>query len=93
MTTTSLKLPDELKLRAAEIAKAQGQSTHAWLVDAVRRAADQSERRAEFVASAATARSAALASGTGYSADDVQHYIRQKVGGNNVARPSAKPFR
>lgn len=93
MPTTSLKLSDELKARAAQIAKAQGQSTHAWLVQSVRRATEAAERRAEFIASASSARADALATGTGYAAKDVQAYIQDKVNGKQAPRPKASPWR
>ena len=40
MATTSLKLPDELKERAAKAAQELGISPHAFMVDAIRHAAD-----------------------------------------------------
>ena len=47
MSTTSLKLPDELKKRAAMVAAAElGISPHAFMVGAIRNAADA--RRAAY---------------------------------------------
>ncbi|HVB55845.1 MAG TPA: CopG family transcriptional regulator, partial [Candidatus Acidoferrales bacterium] len=68
MPTTSLKLPDDLKMRAAAAAKVRGVTTHAFMLEAIREAATATEQRARFVADAQAARKAALKSGAGYDA-------------------------
>lgn len=93
MTTTSLKLPDDLKDRAAEAAKHRGISTHAFMLEAIREAVTAAEQRAEFVAAAQAARGEALRSGKGYAAGEVHEYLRAKAGGNPAPRPKAKPWR
>jgi predicted transcriptional regulator len=45
MATNSLKLPEELKQRAAKAAQELGISTHAFMLDAIRQAADADEVR------------------------------------------------
>lgn len=91
MGTTSVKLPDELKARAARVAQARGVSVHAFLVDAIRREIDASERRAEFIADAVQAREHFRTSGKGYSSEDVHAYLRNKTRGQPAmpARPRA----
>jgi predicted transcriptional regulator len=93
MSTTSLKLTDELKQRAAAAAQSQGVSPHAFMVAAIESATTAAERRASFVAEALAARSAMLDSGQGYDADDVHAYLRNRVSGKKSARPKAKPWR
>ena len=56
MSTTSLKLSEELKQRAARAAEELGISPHAFMVDAIRNAADRVEQRSAFVAQARAAR-------------------------------------
>lgn len=51
-TTTSLKLPAELKAPIADAARQSGKTTHAFMIDALSAQADLFERRQEFVASA-----------------------------------------
>jgi predicted transcriptional regulator len=92
MSTTSLKLPDELKQRAATAAEELGMSTHAFMVDAIRRAADAVEQRSEFVAEALAARSEALHTGLGYDGDDVEAYLRKRITDPKAPRPIAKPW-
>jgi predicted transcriptional regulator len=93
MSTTSLKLPDELKQRAAAAAQELGVSTHSFMVDAIRQAADAVEQRSQFVAQALAARAEMLESGAGHDADDVRVYLRQRISDEQAKRPDAKSWR
>lgn len=93
MSTTSLKLPDELKQRAASAAQELGISPHAFMVDAIRHAADAFEQRSHFVAQAQAARTEMLQSGLGHEAEDVRTYLRQRLTDKETERPGAKPWR
>ena len=92
-TTTSLKLPEELRERAASAARAQNLTPHAFMVQAIELAAVAAEQRAGFIAAALDSRREVLASGNAYAADDVHTYLRQRVSGQSVARPEAKTWR
>jgi predicted transcriptional regulator len=93
MSTTSLKLPDDVKDRAVAAARLRGVTPHAFMVEAIRSAASTAERRAEFVSAAVSARKAAKKSGTGYRAADVGSYLRARARGHTVRKPKAKPWR
>lgn len=93
MSTTSLKLSDELKQRAASAAQELGISPHAFMVDAIRQAADAVEQRAQFVAQAAAARAEMLQNGLGHDADEVRTYLRQRIRDKHIPQPDAKPWR
>lgn len=93
MATTSVKLPNELKARAAAAAKARGISTHAFLVDAIGQTVDAAERRAQFVSDAVAARDQALASNLGIPATNVHDYLRDKTRGKPATRPNARAWR
>lgn len=93
MSTTSLKLPDDVKQLAAAAAKHQGVTPHAFMVDAIRTAAVAAEKRAAFVADAVASRSETLKSGKGYSATEVHSYVRARAHGEAVAKPKAKSWR
>jgi hypothetical protein len=92
MSTTSLKLPEDLKLQAAEAARDRGMTTHAFMVEAIRVAAQAAQQRADFVGEARAAREAMLASGRGYAPDDVHAYLRQRIQGKAARQPSAKSW-
>lgn len=93
MSTTSLKLPEELKLRAATAAQELGISPHAFMLDAIRQAADAVEQRSQFVAQAQAARADMLQSGLGHEANDVRTYLRQRIANKQADKPDAKPWR
>jgi predicted transcriptional regulator len=93
MSTTSLKLPDDVKSRAAAAAKRRGVTPHAFMVEAIRTAASAAERRAEFVAAAVSARKTLKRTGSGYRAADVHAYLRARARGESAAKPRAKPWR
>ena len=93
MSTTSLKLPDELKQRAIKVAKELGFSPHAFMVDAIEDAATRAEKRARFVAEALAERDAMIESGKGFAADEVHAYLKARVAGKKVPRPKAKSWR
>ncbi|MBX9870156.1 MAG: hypothetical protein K2X63_10180 [Burkholderiaceae bacterium] len=79
MTTTSLKLPDDLKQRAAAIAQELGMTPHAFMVDAIRKASDAAEKHAEFVAQAKAARKKMVKTGLGFEAEAVHNYLRERI--------------
>jgi predicted transcriptional regulator len=93
MSTTSLKLPDELKLRAVSAAQTQGLSPHAFMVQAIEQAASAAERRHGFVAVALAAREQLQATGKAYDADEVHAYLKARVQGCKDTKPKAKSWR
>lgn len=93
MTTTSLKLPAELKQRAANVASQLGISTHAFMIGAIEQAAIAAERRARLLAEASEARHEMLESGKGFDAEAVHAYLEAKVSGKPAGRPKARAWR
>lgn len=93
MSTTSLKLPDELKQRAIVAARRQGVTPHAFMLNAIAQAATAAEHRARFVAEAEAARKAMIKSGKGYDSDAVHAYLRSRVLGKKSTRPKATSWR
>ncbi len=92
MSTTSLKLPDELKKRAADAAQQLGISPHAFMVSAIDQAATATERRAKLLADAKAARDEMLETGKGFAADDVHAYLKAKASGKKAAKPKARSW-
>jgi predicted transcriptional regulator len=90
MATTSLKLPDELKQRAIAAAEKKGVSTHAFMVQAIERAATAAESRASFVSEAQAAREKMLSTGKGFDVNEVHAYLKARITGNSLAKPKAK---
>lgn len=93
MSTTPLKLPQDVKQLAIAAAKHQGVSPHAFMVDAIREAAINAGKRNRFVSDALAAQTQALDSGKGYAAEDVYDYLRARVREEPTNRPKAKVWR
>ena len=93
MTTTSLKLPDDVKELATAAAKHRGMTPHAFMVEAIRQVASAAEKRARLLAEAEEARDETLASRKGFAADEVHAYIRGRVQRKATVRPKAKSWR
>lgn len=93
MSTTSLKLPEEVKRLAAKAAEHQGVTPHAFMVDAIRAAAVAAEKRAAFVADAVASREEIRQSGKGYSAAEVHAYLQKRARGKAAPKPKARSWR
>jgi len=93
MSTTSLKLPDDVKERAAEVARRQGITPHAFMVEAIRSAAAAAEKRAEFVGEALSAREQMQQSGKGFRATEVHEYLSRRAQGESAGKPKARRWR
>jgi predicted transcriptional regulator len=93
VSTTSLKLPEDVKRLAAEAAKQQGVTPHAFMVEAIRAAAEAAEKRAAFLSEALASRADALQSGKGYAAADVHAYLRSQARGKPAKKPKASDWR
>lgn len=93
MSTTSLKLPDELKARTAAAAKARGMSTHAFMLNAVEQATSAAERREAFIQEGLKSLEDTKKSNKVYDGDEVLEWFRAKARGENLPKPKAKPWR
>ena len=103
MSTTSIKLPDDIKQKANAAALDLGITPHAFMVEAIRKATLAAEKQAAFIADAQAARAATLQSGLGFAAADVHAHLRKRISEKidtekkkKVSAPSklaAKPWR
>jgi predicted transcriptional regulator len=93
MGTTTLKLPDELKERVAEVVDGTGKSAHAFMVDAIEQQTRLAEQRKSFVADALKARDEAMRTGKAYSFEDVKRYYTARLAGKPAKRPRLKRWR
>lgn len=75
MSTTTLKLSDRLKARIARLAKANSQSAHSFMVEALEHAVERAERMSTFVREAVAADAAIEAGGETYRAEDVHAWL------------------
>ena len=88
---TTLKVPDDLRARLAEQAQAEGKSTHAYMLDALREKADRTDRYREYLSAGAAALREYERTGIAYAMEDVEKYILGIGTGKKPRRP--KPSR
>jgi predicted transcriptional regulator len=89
MSTTSLKLDEELKQRIAAVAQDQDTSAHAWMLDALRRATEQAEQDAEFKAIANKRWARFKRDGRSVSQADMETYLDALASGRPAPKPKA----
>ena len=92
MGTTSLKLSDEIKLKASNAAKDLGISSHAFMVEAIRLASVNAEYRKAFIDEAKLARQSALDANEAFDAKEVFEYLRSRIAGQQEKSVKAKPW-
>lgn len=86
-TTTSLKLPDELKEKVAALAEGVAQTPHAYMVEAIAERVARDEKRREFLRSALDSEEHFKRTGIAYAYDDVRRYILMKAAGKKARKP------
>ena len=86
-TSTTLKLPEDLKERIAPIAEAAGKTPHAWMIEAIEHQADAAELRGAFHDEARSRLQAFEQTRKVYRAEDVRRYFTALANGRKVARP------
>jgi predicted transcriptional regulator len=93
MPTTSLKLPESLKLRVNALAAQLNKSPHAYMVDLIAEQTDRAEKRLEFIESALKAKNDFDKNGVAYEADEVHEYFRAKIQGKTPVAVSPKKYK
>lgn len=86
-STTTLKLPGELKARIVEAAKASGKSPHAFMIEALNNHVRLAEMRRSFINDAVASAAEVNASGKAYTMEDIQAYILALTAGKAAKRP------
>ncbi|MHB8471425.1 MAG: CopG family ribbon-helix-helix protein [Gammaproteobacteria bacterium] len=90
-TTTTLKLPENLKARIARLAKETRRSAHSLMIEALEREVLREERLRTFVKEAQAADAAITGGAEVYRAEEVHLWLDRLARNRKVARP--KPWR
>jgi len=87
MPSTTLKLPETLKMRIGPLAAAAGLTPHAWMLLALSEQVDLAERRERFVQDALAAAAEVDAHGEVFAASDAHDYLRSRLAGQAARKP------
>ena len=90
MTTTTIRLSDELRIRIATAAKRAGTTSHSFILEAIADKAEREELRDDFLATAEARYAAIVESGKTISWKAMQQHLLKQVAGKKSARPVAK---
>lgn len=81
MSTTTIRLPEDLKARVAAAAKRAGTSTHGFILEAIAEKARQDELRADFDAVAEDRYAAIVTSGQTIPWEEMRGYLEERLAG------------
>ena len=90
MTTTTIRLPAELKMRVVAAAKRAGTTSHNFILEAIADKAERAEQRNDFLAVAEARYAGIVESGKTISWKAMQQHLLKHVAGKKPARPVAK---
>ncbi len=90
MSTTTIRLPDDLKARVAKAASRAGTTSHNFILEAIAEKAEQAERRAEFDAVAEERYARIVETGKTIPWSEMRSYLEGRVAGKPAKRPEAR---
>lgn len=90
MSTTTIRLPQELKARVVAAAKRAGTTAHGFILEAIAEKAAEEERRSDFHDVAETRYSRIASSGKTIPWSEMRAYLENRVAGKKARRPVAK---
>ena len=90
MSTTTIRLSEDLKARIAAAAKQAGTTSHNFILEAISEKADLAERRADFDAAAEQRYARIVESGKTVSWDDMRGYLEDRIAGRAARRLAAR---
>lgn len=90
MSTTTIRMPEDLKARVAAAAKRSGKTAHGFMLEAIAEKAEQAELRADFDSVAEERYARIVDSGKSISWNEMRVYLEQRLAGKSVKRPPAR---
>jgi len=90
MSTTTIRLPNDLKARIASAAERAGVSAHNFILQAIAEKTDQEELRAEFITLAEGRYAQIIATGETVPWEEMRRYLQERITGQEAKRPQAR---
>lgn len=90
MSTTTIRLSEELKARVAAAAKRSGTTPHSFILEAIAEKADEEERRSDLHGLAEERYANIVASGKTIPWSEMRRYLENRIAGKKARRPKAK---
>lgn len=93
MTTTTIRLEDDLKARVAAAAEREGKTAHAFILDAIAQTVEQAELDEEFQRVAEVRWTKVLETGRTVPWEEGKTYLKARAVGGRAGKPSARKLR
>lgn len=90
MTTTTIRIEDDLKARVAAAAERSGKSTHAFILDAIAQTVERVELEEAFHGIADQRWASVLATGKTVPWDAAKAYLEARARGDRPRKPAAR---
>jgi len=90
MSTTTIRLPEDLKARVAAAAKRAGKTSHSFILEAVAEKAEQEERRSDFDELAEKRFAQIVETGKTIPWADMRKYLEDRLAGKAPRRPTPR---
>ena len=90
MSTTTIRLPEDLKDRVAAAAKRSGTTTHGFILEAIAEKTQQEDQRADFDAVAEDRYARIAASGKTIPWQEMRGYLEERLAGKAAKRPTPR---
>ena len=90
MTTTTIRIEDDLKARVAAAAERAGKTAHAFILDAIAQTVEQAELDEAFHRVAEERWTKLLASGKTVPWDDAKSWLEARSRGERPRKPAAR---
>lgn len=90
MSTTTIRLPEDLKVRIAAAAKRAGTTPHGFILEAIAEKAELEERRTDFNGVAEERYARIVATGKTIPWKEMRGYLEDRLAGKTTKRPVAR---
>lgn len=90
MSTTTIRLPEDLKARVAAAAERAGTTSHNFILEAIAEKTDSAEQRADLADVAERRYAGIVASGKTIPWAEMRRYLEDRAAGKKAKRPAAR---
>jgi len=92
MSTTTIRLPKDLKTRIAAAAEHAGMTAHGFILEAIAEKADRAARSADFLDTAEKRYANIVASGKTVPWSEMRRYLERRLAGSRASHPKPRPL-
>ena len=90
MSTTTIRVPEELKARVVQAAERAGTTSHGFILEAIAEKAERDEQRSDFHDTADRRYAGIVAGGKTVAWSEMRRYLEDRLAGQNKSPPVAR---